>query len=198
MTGTVKEIIVDISVGDCVNMGEELVIIESMKMEIPVESPHGRGPGGRYRVYPPAQIEEGALLPPARSSACTLLAPFRLPAHPPAGLANLADSAASVRALIIIDEAPRYSAPAGYIGSNLKLRLAGCGPHGAGCCATGRGADGPGLGRRRVRRRARIPIRLLMDTGVKDIRKDRSSTPPLHRSMAGGAPDPSSATRTCG
>ncbi len=59
MTGTVKEIIV--SVGDRVNMGEELVIIESMKMEIPVESPMA-GVVAEICVQPPAQIEEGALL----------------------------------------------------------------------------------------------------------------------------------------
>lgn len=59
MTGTVKEIIV--SVGDRVNEGEELVIIESMKMEIPVESPVA-GTVVEIVAQPPMQIEEGALL----------------------------------------------------------------------------------------------------------------------------------------
>ena len=59
MTGTLKEIIV--SVGDRVNEGEELVIIESMKMEIPVESP-AAGTVAEIVAQPPAQIEEGALL----------------------------------------------------------------------------------------------------------------------------------------
>lgn len=37
MTGTVKELLV--GVGDQVSVGDELVIIESMKMEIPVLAP---------------------------------------------------------------------------------------------------------------------------------------------------------------
>jgi acetyl-CoA carboxylase biotin carboxyl carrier protein len=59
MTGTVKEILV--AVGSRVNAGEELVIIESMKMEIPVESP-AAGVLAEVVVEPPSQIEEGDLL----------------------------------------------------------------------------------------------------------------------------------------
>ena len=59
MTGTVKEILV--SVGDRVNLGEELVIVESMKMEIPVESP-AAGTVAEIVALPPSRIEEGDLL----------------------------------------------------------------------------------------------------------------------------------------
>jgi biotin carboxyl carrier protein len=59
MTGTVKEVLV--SIGDRVNAGEELVIVESMKMEIPVESP-AAGVVAEILVAPPDRIDEGALL----------------------------------------------------------------------------------------------------------------------------------------
>ena len=59
MTGTVKEILV--AVGDRVNAGEEIVIIESMKMEIPVESP-AAGIIAEIVVEPPQRIDEGQLL----------------------------------------------------------------------------------------------------------------------------------------
>ena len=59
MTGTVKEILV--SIGARVNTGEEILIIESMKMEIPVESP-AEGRLVEVVVGPPEQIEEGQLL----------------------------------------------------------------------------------------------------------------------------------------
>jgi len=59
MTGTVKELLV--SVGDRVSAGDELLIIESMKMEIPVESPVA-GVLAEFVVEPPGKIEEGNLL----------------------------------------------------------------------------------------------------------------------------------------
>ena len=59
MTGTVLEILVN--VGDRVNEGEELVIIESMKMEIPVESPT-TGTVAAVVATVASPIEEGALL----------------------------------------------------------------------------------------------------------------------------------------
>ncbi len=59
MTGTVKELLV--SVGDRVSAGDELLIIESMKMEIPVESPVA-GVLAEFVVEPPGKIEEGDLL----------------------------------------------------------------------------------------------------------------------------------------
>lgn len=59
MTGTLKEILV--SVGDRVNQGEEIIIIESMKMEIPVESP-AAGTVAEVVVQPPARIDEGDVL----------------------------------------------------------------------------------------------------------------------------------------
>lgn len=59
MTGTVKELLV--GVGDQVSVGDELVIIESMKMEIPVESPVS-GTIVEFVVEPPGKVEEGDLL----------------------------------------------------------------------------------------------------------------------------------------
>ena len=59
MTGTVKELLV--AVGSRVNLGEELLIIESMKMEIPVESP-AAGTLLELVVQPPGQVQEGELL----------------------------------------------------------------------------------------------------------------------------------------
>ncbi|WP_343391630.1 biotin/lipoyl-containing protein [Candidatus Amarobacter glycogenicus] len=59
MTGTVKELLVGL--GDQVSVGDELVIIESMKMEIPVESPVS-GTVVEFVVEPPGKVEEGDLL----------------------------------------------------------------------------------------------------------------------------------------
>ena len=59
ITGTVKELLV--AVGSRVNEGDEVLIIESMKMEIPVESP-AAGTLVEVVVQPPAQIQEGDLL----------------------------------------------------------------------------------------------------------------------------------------
>lgn len=59
MTGTVKELLV--SVGDRVSRGQEVAVLESMKMEIPVESPH-EGTVTEVAVAVPQRIEEGDLL----------------------------------------------------------------------------------------------------------------------------------------
>ena len=59
MAGSVKELLV--AVGDSVSAGAELLIIESMKMEIPLESPVG-GRIAEILVTPPAAIEEGQVL----------------------------------------------------------------------------------------------------------------------------------------
>lgn len=59
MTGTVKEILV--SVGDRVAAGQEVLVLESMKMEIPVESPAG-GRVAEVAVEVPQRVEEGNLL----------------------------------------------------------------------------------------------------------------------------------------
>jgi acetyl-CoA carboxylase biotin carboxyl carrier protein len=56
MAGTVKEILV--AVGERVNAGAEIVIIESMKMEIPIESP-GSGVVVEIVTPPPSRIDEG-------------------------------------------------------------------------------------------------------------------------------------------
>jgi len=59
ITGSVREILV--AVGQDVGVGEELLTIESMKMEIPVESPQA----GRVRsilVSLGASVEEGESL----------------------------------------------------------------------------------------------------------------------------------------
>ncbi|MBK6562471.1 MAG: acetyl-CoA carboxylase biotin carboxyl carrier protein subunit [Dehalococcoidia bacterium] len=50
-----------VGVGDQVSVGDELVIIESMKMEIPVESPVS-GTVVEFVVEPPGKVEEGDLL----------------------------------------------------------------------------------------------------------------------------------------
>ncbi len=59
MTGTVKEILV--SVGDPVAAGQEVLVLESMKMEIPVESP-ASGRVAEVAVEVPQRVEEGNLL----------------------------------------------------------------------------------------------------------------------------------------
>ncbi len=59
MAGSVKELIV--AVGDSVSAGDELLIIESMKMEIPLESPVA-GTIAEILVTAPSTIEEGSVL----------------------------------------------------------------------------------------------------------------------------------------
>jgi acetyl-CoA carboxylase biotin carboxyl carrier protein len=59
ITGNVWKI--QVSVGDAVREGDELVILESMKMEIPVESP-ADGKVSEIRVNEGDGIEEGAVL----------------------------------------------------------------------------------------------------------------------------------------
>jgi acetyl-CoA carboxylase biotin carboxyl carrier protein len=59
MAGSVREILV--SVGDEVAEGQELVILESMKMEVPVEST-GNGKVVDILVTAPVAVEEGQLL----------------------------------------------------------------------------------------------------------------------------------------
>lgn len=59
ITGNVWKI--QVAVGDTVSEGDELVILESMKMEIPVESP-GAGRVAEIRVSEGDSIEEGAVL----------------------------------------------------------------------------------------------------------------------------------------
>ncbi|OAI38647.1 hypothetical protein AYO38_01930 [bacterium SCGC AG-212-C10] len=59
MTGSIKELLV--AVGDSVTEGQELLFLESMKMEIPVESPSA-GTITEILVEPPQPVDEGALL----------------------------------------------------------------------------------------------------------------------------------------
>ncbi len=59
ITGTVWKI--EISVGDAVAEGQTLVILESMKMEMPVESP-AAGQVSAILTKEGASVEEGALL----------------------------------------------------------------------------------------------------------------------------------------
>ncbi len=59
MAGTVKEVLV--TAGDVVAAGQELLIIESMKMEVPVESP-GEGTIGEVMVEEGTVVEEGRVL----------------------------------------------------------------------------------------------------------------------------------------
>ena len=59
ITGNVWKI--QVAVGDAVAEGDELVILESMKMEIPVEAPSG-GKVSEIRVAEGDSIEEGAVL----------------------------------------------------------------------------------------------------------------------------------------
>ena len=57
--GTVKELLV--AVGEAVNAGQELAIVESMKMEIPVESP-AAGTLAELVIEPPNRVEEGDVI----------------------------------------------------------------------------------------------------------------------------------------
>ena len=59
MSGSVIELLV--AVGDTVSEGQELLIIESMKMEIPLESPSA-GKIAEIVVTPPQPVSEGELL----------------------------------------------------------------------------------------------------------------------------------------
>lgn len=59
MAGSVRELLV--KVGDRVTEGQELLILESMKMEVPVEST-GEGTVLEIVVTPPVAVEEGQLL----------------------------------------------------------------------------------------------------------------------------------------
>jgi acetyl-CoA carboxylase biotin carboxyl carrier protein len=59
ITGTVWK--VEVSVGDKVNEGDTVVILESMKMEMPVEAPCS-GTVKEIRVSPNSPVEEGAVL----------------------------------------------------------------------------------------------------------------------------------------
>ena len=59
MAGSVWQVIV--AVGDVVAEGDELVILESMKMEIPVESPQA-GTVTAISVEKATRVEEGDLL----------------------------------------------------------------------------------------------------------------------------------------
>ena len=59
MAGSVKELLV--AVGDSVSAGDELLIIESMKMEIPLESPV-TGTVAEILTSAPQPIGEGDVL----------------------------------------------------------------------------------------------------------------------------------------
>ena len=59
MAGTIFELIA--AVGDQVDEGDELVILESMKMEIPVEAP-GAGVVQELHVGQGDQVQEGDVL----------------------------------------------------------------------------------------------------------------------------------------
>jgi biotin carboxyl carrier protein len=59
ITGSVWKI--EKGVGDAVQEGDVLVILESMKMEIPVESP-AEGTVAEVRVRPDDQVQEGDLI----------------------------------------------------------------------------------------------------------------------------------------
>jgi len=59
ITGNVWK--VQVAVGDAVAEGDELIILESMKMEIPVEAP-ASGKVSEVRVNEGDSIEEGAVL----------------------------------------------------------------------------------------------------------------------------------------
>lgn len=60
MAGSVKELLV--AVGDTVAAGAELLIIESMKMEIPLESPVAGRIAQILVTAAPQQINEGQVL----------------------------------------------------------------------------------------------------------------------------------------
>jgi acetyl-CoA carboxylase biotin carboxyl carrier protein len=60
IAGSVREILVN--VGDIADEGQELAILESMKMDVPVEST-GAGTVLEIAVTPPVAVEEGRLLP---------------------------------------------------------------------------------------------------------------------------------------
>lgn len=59
MAGSIKEFLV--AVGDSITVDQELLIIESMKMEIPLESP-AAGRLVEILVEPHTKIDEGQLL----------------------------------------------------------------------------------------------------------------------------------------
>lgn len=59
VTGTVWK--VEMSVGDTVEEGDVIMILESMKMEIPIEAP-GSGTLSAVHVQPEQPIEEDQLL----------------------------------------------------------------------------------------------------------------------------------------
>jgi acetyl-CoA carboxylase biotin carboxyl carrier protein len=59
IAGTVWKI--EVSVGDSVSEGQTVVILESMKMEMPVEAPSG-GRVARVLAAPGQAVEEGTLL----------------------------------------------------------------------------------------------------------------------------------------
>ena len=59
VTGTVWKI--QVQVGDSVNEGQTLVILESMKMEMPVEAPSS-GKVGKIHVTESQPVEEGDVL----------------------------------------------------------------------------------------------------------------------------------------
>jgi acetyl-CoA carboxylase biotin carboxyl carrier protein len=59
IAGTVWK--VEVAVGDSVTAGQTVVILESMKMEMPVESPSD-GRVARIAVAPGQSVEEGATL----------------------------------------------------------------------------------------------------------------------------------------
>ena len=59
MAGTLKELLV--ASGDAVTEYQELLIIESMKMEIPLECP-ARGTVREVLVEAPSRIDEGQVL----------------------------------------------------------------------------------------------------------------------------------------
>ena len=59
MAGTIFELIC--AVGDAVEEGDELIILESMKMEIPIEAP-GAGTVQTVHVAQGDQVQEGDVL----------------------------------------------------------------------------------------------------------------------------------------
>jgi acetyl-CoA carboxylase biotin carboxyl carrier protein len=59
ITGTVWK--VEVTLGQTVNAGDTLVILESMKMEMPVEAPEG-GVVKEIRVAPAQAVNEGDVL----------------------------------------------------------------------------------------------------------------------------------------